>query len=217
MRSVGLMILAAGGSTRLGRPKQLLEYQGRSLIVRAAQAALSSSCTPIAVVLGAYAQAIEREVCQLPVQVVENPDWRQGMGTSIKMGLHALAEAGGGKFPDTDGVMITLGDQPSVTGSLLDEMAEAFDMYGGIIASAYCNTLGAPVIFDRAFYSELASLAPGQGAKRVIDRHPEAVHAVDFPGGVIDIDTEEDYEQLKKGEELILFERPGMTWSEGAD
>src|SRR6185503_16376101 len=90
MPSIGLIILAAGASTRLGKPKQLLRYGGKSLLFHAAQTAIASVCKPVVIVLGAYAELLKQEVQDLPVQVLENPHWQEGMGTSISTGIKAI-------------------------------------------------------------------------------------------------------------------------------
>jgi molybdenum cofactor cytidylyltransferase len=171
----------------------------------------------VVVVLGAYSDAIEHELRELPVNIVQNSKWQTGLGSSIKTGLEVLSAMETASAAPTDGVLLMLGDQPFITATQLDEMARCYSVNGGIVASAYCNTLGAPVIFGPEFHQELASLEPGQGAKCVIDRHPGCVKAIDCAAGVVDIDTQEDYDQLVKSDSLMLFRRPGISWSEGAD
>jgi molybdenum cofactor cytidylyltransferase len=196
MRQVGIIILAAGGSTRLGRPKQLLAFQGRSLIRRVTLTALASICRPVVVVLGAYAGSIKVELLDLPVTLVCNSEWEAGIGSSIKLGLKAMATMESATALQTEAALFMLGDQPFITPAFLNELAGAFSVSGGIVASAYHNTVGVPAVFGANFHGELVSLPRGQGAKCIMTRHPEKVHAIDFPEGVIDIDTQEDYELL---------------------
>src|SRR4028119_223468 len=150
--SVGLIILAAGASTRMGTPKQLLLYQGRSFVRHIAEVANTSVCQPITVVLGANAERIKPEISQLPVQIIENQQWAEGMSSSIRVGLEALNAMN----QNLDAVAIALCDQPFVSSQLLDRIVEAYRFTGKpIIACEYSGTLGVPVLFSRALFSEL--------------------------------------------------------------
>jgi molybdenum cofactor cytidylyltransferase len=196
MQPVGLVILAAGGSTRLGHPKQLVAYQGRSLLRHATEVAVGSLCHPVVVVLGAHAAALETEVRDLPVRVTENRDWVQGMATSLRRGLQVLEDT----EPDIGAAVITLCDQPCVSPRAIDALVEAYRSgVAPIVASAYDGILGVPALFDRRFFPELLALEGEAGARRVIARHPRRVHAVLLPGGGQDIDTPQDCERLQTG------------------
>ncbi|HEY9651446.1 MAG TPA: nucleotidyltransferase family protein, partial [Coleofasciculaceae cyanobacterium] len=120
--TIGLMILAAGSSTRMGMPKQLLLYQGCSFIRHIVEVAIASVCQPIAVVLGANAERIKPEVSQLPVQIVENQQWKEGMSSSIRVGLEALLTMN----QNLDAVAIALCDQPFVSSQTLNQLVEAY-------------------------------------------------------------------------------------------
>lgn len=193
VRSVGLVILAAGASTRLGRPKQLLPYRGRSLLRHAAETAVGSTCRPILVVIGAHAAELAGEVSDLPVHVVENPRWPRGMGTSLRAGLEALEAVG----PEVGAVVITLCDQPLLSTAIIDSLVRAHrDSGRPIVASEYGGVLGAPALFDRILFGELLTPKDAGGAKEIIARHRADVCSVPFPGGAIDIDTPQDYEGL---------------------
>ena len=193
MRPVGLLILAAGGSSRLGRPKQLVEYRGRSLLRHVAEAAVGSSCRPIVVVLGAQAAQLEAELRTLPIHVAENPQWARGMASSLRRGLETLEAIGG----EIGAAVILLCDQPLVTARTIDALAEAWRTVGKrIIASEYAGVAGVPALFDRSLFPELLALEGEAGARRVIARHPDEVHRVPFPDGIVDIDTPQDCEQL---------------------
>jgi molybdenum cofactor cytidylyltransferase len=192
--TIGLMILAAGASTRMGTPKQLLAYRGCSLIRHMAEVAIASVCQPIAVVLGAHAEQIKPEISQLPVQIVENQQWTEGMSSSIWVGLEALLAVN----QDLEAVAIALCDQPFVSSQTLDRIVEAYRFTGNpIIASEYAGTLGVPVLFSRSLFSELMALKSNEGAKKLIKKHIHEVFSVPFPEGSIDIDTPTDYEQLQ--------------------
>ncbi|HAA29615.1 MAG TPA: 4-diphosphocytidyl-2C-methyl-D-erythritol synthase [Cyanobacteria bacterium UBA8553] len=192
--SVGLIILAAGASTRMGTPKQLLLYQGRSFVRHIAEVAIASVCHPITIVLGANAQQIKPEVSQLLVQVVENPQWSQGMSSSLRVGIEALNTVS----QNLDAVVITLCDQPFVSSKILNRIVETYHSTGQlIIASEYAGTLGVPALFSRTLFSELMDLKHTEGAKKIIIKHKNEVFSVPFPDGSIDIDTPNDYEQLQ--------------------
>jgi molybdenum cofactor cytidylyltransferase len=210
--TVGLIILAAGASTRMGTPKQLLTYRGRSFIRhitesaicasqrstersrRSQRFAIASVCQPIAVVLGANAEQIKPEISQLPVQIVENQQWAEGMSTSIRVGLEALLAMN----PNLEAVAIALCDQPFVSSQILDRIVEAYHFTGKpIIASEYAGTLGVPVLFSHTLFSEIMALKSNEGAKQLIKRHIHEVFSIPFPEGSIDIDTPNDYEQFQ--------------------
>ena len=192
--TVGLIILAAGASTRMGTPKQLLAYRGCSFIRHMAEVAIASVCQPIVVVLGANAEQIKPEISQLPVQIVENQQWAEGMSASIRVGLEALLAVN----QNLEAVAIALCDQPFVSPQTLDRIVEAFHSTGKpIIASEYAGTLGVPVLFSRSLFSELMALKSNEGAKQLIKKHIHEVFSVPFPEGSIDIDTPTDYEQLQ--------------------
>jgi molybdenum cofactor cytidylyltransferase len=193
-RTVGLIILAAGASTRMGTPKQLLTYRGCSLIRHMAEVAIASVCQPIAIVLGANGERIKPEISQLPLQLVENQQWQEGMSSSIQVGLEALLAVN----QHLDAVAIALCDQPFVSPQTLNQLVEAYHLTGKpIIASEYAGTFGVPALFSRTLFSELMNLKNTEGAKQLIKRHIHEVFSIPFPDGAIDIDTPKDYEQLK--------------------
>ena len=198
MPGVGLIVLAAGGSSRLGHPKQLLPYRGRTLLRHAAETALASACRPIVVVLGASADRLHPEVAALEVLVAENPDWEQGMGSSIRVGLASLETSA----PDLIGVVLMLCDQPLITPPSLDALVQShLDTDSPLVASEYGGTHGVPAFFSRTLFPELRALRNVQGAKAVITAHaPEAI-ALPLPAGVWDVDTAADYERLRSQEE----------------
>jgi molybdenum cofactor cytidylyltransferase len=191
--SVGLILLAAGNSSRMGRPKQLLRYGDQSLITHIIQVALASQCEPILVVLGAYADQIESEISHFPIQIVHNSNWAEGMGESIKIGVKALCTLS--ELPEA--VILMLCDQPLVSDQLLDCLITKYKVSGKqMIVSAYADTLGVPALFSQAFYPELMSLKPNTGAKQLILQHCSDTEAIPFPEGATDLDTPTDYQQL---------------------
>jgi molybdenum cofactor cytidylyltransferase len=197
MRRVSLMILAAGCSSRLGQPKQLLSYRGRSLVRHAAETGLLSICDSVVVVLGAYADEVARELRPLPVKIAHNPNWNAGMGASIRTGVQALTTGiFRGAYPDA--VVITVCDQPFITAQDIDDIVRAHLISNsGIVASQYNETIGVPALFSRQYFSELLSLPDGAGAKSVMLRHADDLQEVALPGGSFDVDTADDFEKLQ--------------------
>jgi molybdenum cofactor cytidylyltransferase len=189
---IGVVILAAGASTRMGTPKQLLLYQGQTLIRRVVETALASVCNPVVVVLGANASVVGNEL-ELPVLVTRNREWETGMSSSVRAGVEALLAADG----DVEGVVMMLCDQPFVTAELIDELVEARHRTDrSIIATDYRETRGVPALFARELFPEIFRLSGDQGARQIIRNHPEDTAAVSFTDAAIDIDTRQDYDAL---------------------
>ena len=195
MSNIAAIILAAGASERMGEPKQLLPFQGRSLLRHAALTALASRCRSVFIVLGAQAERLAEEVNDLAVQIVENPAWADGMGTSIRAGIAALS------VENTDGALLMLCDQPLITAATLDELVTLYEQaQPSAVASAYAGALGVPALFSRALFPELLAL-PGQaGAKQVLLRHQAHVKAVAVAAGQLDVDTPADYARLRQAD-----------------
>lgn len=192
---IGVVILAAGNSSRMGSPKQVLRIKGESLLQRAARAAIRSQASPVVVVLGAYRRQIIRDLDDLPVEIVINPDWKKGMGSSIRSGLSHLLE----KAPDLKACIIMAADQPFLTRFLLNNLIQQFRYSNKqIIASEYNNTFGIPVLFERSMFDELIALPDKEGAKRIIIDNRTKMSSLPFPMGSFDIDTKEDFEKLKE-------------------
>lgn len=193
MPIVGLIVLAAGASTRMGTPKQLLLFQGRSLLRSIAEAAIASRCHPIVVVLGSQADRINLEVHSLDLDSVVNQEWAKGMGTSIAAGMTALNAI----ESDLDAVVIAVSDQPFVGSDLLNRLVESYQAtQSPIVASVYANTLGVPALFDRSFFTALMTIDRDVGARGLIEQNAEKVVRVPFPDGAIDVDTPAQYQQL---------------------
>ncbi|WP_392532320.1 NTP transferase domain-containing protein [Nostoc sp. C117] len=191
--TIAIMILAAGASTRMGTPKQLLLYQGRSFLQYTTEMAIASVCQPVVVILGANAEQIYPVIKQLPVKVVKNLDWSYGMNTSIKSGIEVL-----NNLPQKiEAVVITLCDQPFLSHQIINQLVDTYySTKKPIIACEYAGTLGVPALFNQRFFSELAGLKETSGAKKVINNNLNEVFSIPFPQGKIDIDTPKDYEQF---------------------
>ena len=189
----GLILLAAGGSRRLGAPKQLLaDSRGESLVRRAAQTALLSDCHPLVAVLGASAAEVQAELNDLPLLLVINPDWPTGLASSLKAGLTALTHDS-----RIDAVIVMLCDQPRVTSALLNSlMAAHADTGHQIVACEYGGTLGAPALFGQPLFASLMALTGDEGARRVIQSYLDPITRLPFPEGLLDIDTPQDAEKL---------------------
>ena len=190
----GIIILAAGRSKRLGRPKQLLQVEGSSLIKRAVTIALEIT-TKALVVTGAYEKEIIDELMALPIHSVHNNLFDEGIASSIRIGLSKMEE----NFPNLEGVIFIVCDQPYISVSLIEELIkEAAGANKGIVASAYGGTFGTPVLFKRRFFPLLKELQGDRGAKSLILKMMHEVMAVEFPEGVFDIDTIQDFKKFSK-------------------
>ncbi len=210
--SIGLILLAAGQSSRMSQPKQLLIYEGQTLLRRALEAAAGSSCHPIAVVVGSEPDAMipELDTTGLPqdaqVEIVFNLNWECGMGTSIRAGLQALQHR-----TELDAVIVTLCDQPMVTSALIETIIAAYrEADDCVVASEYGtgsidSGVGVPALFDSSLFPELLAIHPDEGAKRIILKHEDRLGRVLFPGGLVDIDTPADYNTL-----LTAPQHPGF-------
>lgn len=189
MDNIALVLLAAGGSTRMGSPKQLLPYEGRPLIRHAAETALASGCHPVVVVLGSHIDEVRPALDGLDVVVVENTDWQQGMGSSIRAGIS------GAQIMGCDGAILALADQPLVTPAILRRLVEEHEETGRpIIASEYGGTVGVPAFFARECFPKLTSLLPSEDSRATILANLEQSIRISCPEAETDIDTPEDYQ-----------------------
>ena len=184
----GVVLLAAGGSSRMGRTKGLLPYLGRTLIAHAARTALASGAAEVVVVLGADADALRRELAGLRVRIVVNAGWTEGMGSSLRLGIGALA-------PDLDGAVVALGDQPRVTPAHLRALAEGL-ADAPVVASSYDGVLGAPCAFARAEFARLLKAEGDAGMRAFVRSGEEPVATIAFAAANADVDTPESYQDL---------------------
>lgn len=187
-----LIILAAGESSRLGFPKQTLLYKGKTLIELAIESGLKSKCNPVIVILGANADKIEPGIKNYDIKIIHNPVWAEGMASSIRAGINYINDDN-----TITEAMIMLCDQPFVNRALIDSLLYKQQQTGGsIIACTYKDTIGVPALFKRSLFAELLLLQGHEGAKKVINNHPDDVATIPFEKGEIDIDTVADYENL---------------------
>lgn len=190
---IGTIILAAGASTRMGFPKQLLEVEQETLIHRISRIALSLAVGPVVVVLGANSTAVASAITDLPLRVVQNPQWETGMGSTLVAGLNKLIE----EFPNLHAVLTLLVDQPYISQDLLSRMLDQYLQQESLLMVAkYENTLGVPAIFSAPLFPELLQLQGQKGAKSLIRQYQKEAQLFPFPKGAIDLDTPEDWERF---------------------
>lgn len=190
--NIAILILAAGSSSRLGRPKQLLELQGKTLLQKSIESALEVSQN-VVVVLGANEQLIQPTISEYQIEIVLNNNWENGMSSSIQTGMSIIDDK------NYEAVLIMLCDQPFVDAPLLKKMIETFrQSEATILASSYENKIGVPAIFHSNLFPKLRQLSGQQGAKFLIKNNLEQTQEFTFEKGIIDIDTEAAWENYKK-------------------
>jgi molybdenum cofactor cytidylyltransferase len=183
------IVLAAGTSHRLGRPKQLIEFEGETLLNRTLRLVREGGADPVIAVLGAYIDRI-RPTLPPQIHVVENSEWQSGMASSIRAGIRALD-------PSAPGVLLLLCDQPHLTAAHLRALAAAFSAQPPVIAaSRYAGARGTPAAFPGSLFPALAALTGDHGARPILAQPPCAFIEVDLPGGEADIDLPGDLAQL---------------------
>ena len=187
------LVLAAGLSRRLGRPKQLLSVSGEPLIRKTVRQVLASSLEQTFIVVGELAGEIATAVADLPVQIVVNPDAALGQSTSVRAGLAALS-------PDTEAAVFVLGDQPEVEPRVIDALIESWRAERPpVVVPQYMEGVSNPVLFDRRLFPELAAIEGDVGARAVVLAHRAAGDLKVVPVDVhapADVDTEGDYRAL---------------------
>ena len=188
------MVLAAGSSSRMGTPKQLLRVGSRTLLRRSVEEAIASSVSATFVVVGVEAERMRNELADLPVVFVENARFAQGIGTSICAGIGAIER----ETSAFDAVVLLTCDQPHVSVSLIDRLiAEHEARSAALVASSYAGTVGIPALFAREYFSALRELPSERGAKEILLRQRDRVVAVEFEAGAVDLDTPAEYEQFR--------------------
>lgn len=199
---VAAIVLAAGGSTRMGQFKQLLPIGGQFLVRRVTEAVCAVDLAQVVVVVGAQAEAVTKALAGLPVDIVVNEAWAAGMSTSIKAGLRAL-------HSEVQATLIVLADQPTLTPNLLKALVDRYHATGAhIIAPFYQGRRGNPVLFDRALFPELLAVEGDQGGRALLIRHQHEIECVeiDDPAVILDVDTRQDYEKAQELESEIREE-----------
>lgn len=191
--SLSILLLAAGSSSRLGQSKQLITIEGKSLLLRSTTISLEV-CSEVAVVLGHEFEKHKSEIEHLPILIIQNHDWQNGMGRSLKTGFNSILE----KWPRTDYILVLVCDQPFLTTNHLNRLIEKAGISSKkIVCSSYKKVWGVPALFKKELFENLKQIEDGEGAKKIIQHLSGNVDSVEFEGGEIDIDTPEDLEKLK--------------------
>jgi molybdenum cofactor cytidylyltransferase len=189
----GIIILAAGNSSRMGKPKQLLNYKGKTLLQTVIDEALKTDCKPFVVVLGANAEEIASKHNNDQIHFVINESWESGMASSIAAGLSSVID----NNIEIESVIIAVSDQVFIKMTNFSHLIEKQNETGkNIVASKYAETIGTPVLFRKHYFDALLSLKGTDGAKKLLKQYSKDVEAVPFELGEIDIDTETDYNNL---------------------
>jgi len=192
--NVTAIILAAGQSKRMGRQNKLLtEIDGRAMVARAVDAVTASSVRTVNVVLGHEAESVKKALKGRPVNFIENPDYADGLSTSLKRGLSALPR-------ETDAALICLGDMPRITTTEIERLITGFkpNQRHSICVPTYNGKRGNPVLIGRRFFPEIRDIAGDIGARSLIDAYPEFIHEIEMEsdGILLDIDTPEALAKL---------------------
>ncbi|MBL7770861.1 MAG: nucleotidyltransferase family protein [Flavipsychrobacter sp.] len=190
-----IVILAAGQSSRLGEAKQLLPYKGKSLLVQAVDTALATEIRPVVVVLGARNETLSKELTEKEVVIALNENWEEGMGSSLRCGLLKAQQVA----PETNAVIFMVCDQPHVSPELLVQLIKTNEeTLKPIVASSYGEQSGTPAFFSSKVFPALLEIKGDTGARKLIKQYADEVATIPFPEGIIDIDTQSDYQTLLK-------------------
>ncbi|MBL0742392.1 nucleotidyltransferase family protein [Chryseolinea lacunae] len=191
---IGVVVLAAGASTRMGRSKQLLTIEAMPLLARTAKIALASEADEVTVVLGANTPAHREVLTALPVSIVENKYWEAGMGSSIKAGLQQILHT----WPYIDAVLFMVCDQPEVTTHHLNDLINHYrDSNSAVVASFYSGSAGVPALFGKVLFDDLLKIEDREGAKKIIQQNANQLATIDFPEGAVDLDTPADVQKFE--------------------
>ena len=195
---IGVVILAAGSSRRLGYPKQLVEFRKKSLLQHSIDVAESLELDCRILMLGAKAEEIQKKIDSRSCKVVINENWEEGMGTSINQGVTEALKT----EQELDHILVLLSDQPFVSKEKIQDLIRVqLNSNKPATFSEYVGEVGVPAIFSREVFQELQKLQKDQGAKKLILNNEITYETVKFEGGNFDVDTAEDVEILKQMEE----------------
>ena len=191
------IVLAAGASLRLSRPKQLLTLDGETLLARTIRLACEADADPVLLILGAHAAAISVSAPTHQVVTILNADWQEGIASSVRAGVRALQSC----LPDATGTLLLVCDQPRLSAAHLRNLIHTFDSSDGaaVVASTYSGARGIPAIFPRLLFARLLALTGDKGARSILADPRCAILEVPFAGGEIDIDSAADLDQLSRG------------------
>lgn len=193
-RFISAVVLAAGRSTRFAneKPKQLIRFEGKPMVRRAAEAALASKASEVIVVTGFQQARVAAEVRHLGVECVYNRRYEEGLSTSVRTGLWAISDR-------SSAVLFIPCDQPRLDVGTLDRLVDAYRHGGGaILVPSAGGRRGAPVLFDRRYFAELAAISGDEGGRQILERHPGEVVQVELrdEAPLLDFDTVEELEDL---------------------
>jgi CTP:molybdopterin cytidylyltransferase MocA len=187
--SIAAVILAAGASSRLGAPKQLIDFRGEPLVRRATRAAVEAEASPVVVVLGADAPSIAPLLEGLGhVSTAVNEQWQSGLAASVAVGMREVQRL----CPRCDAVLITTADQPLVGGEALRALLDAYEGDARLVAAEYSGTIGVPAVIGSEYFDALLALEGDAGAGRWLRSRVSEVRRVPLPEAAVDIDTAED-------------------------
>lgn len=194
-KNIATLIMAAGSSSRMGEPKQLLKWKDTTLIETAISTVLELHCANIMVILGAHYHKIKPIIENYAVKTVYNKNWKKGLGNSIAFGVNHIKNN-----YQVEGVLVVLADQPLIHSTYLKGILDIFETdKNQIIATNYQNRkLGVPALFDKSYFQELSSIDGDKGAKSILEKYSDVVITTTLATNVFDIDTEEDYKKLKE-------------------
>ena len=192
--SVSIIILAAGKSTRMGLPKQLLPMRGTTLLQHTIDTALGSKSQDVRVVIGAEADQVRAKVPEGKFKYIVNPKWQDGMSTSIRAGVASLAD-------DVDAAVISLCDQPFLSSQIFNLLIDAFaSSEKSIVTCEFDGQISPPTLFANKHFPELFALQGDAGARKVVMTHLDSVARIPFPSGSVDLDTPQDYRNFLQKE-----------------
>lgn len=194
--AIPAIILAAGASRRLGRPKQLLQVDGETLLARTILAARQGGAHPVLVILGAHAHQISASVPLNDVVTVINPDWQEGIASSVRVGIHSLLSC----VPDATAALLLVSDQPRLGPAHVHELLENFHpgSAAAAIASIYGGVRGIPAVFPRALFPRLLHLSGDKGARAILADPQYSILEVPFADGEFDVDSPADLDNLNE-------------------
>jgi molybdenum cofactor cytidylyltransferase len=190
---ISAIVLAAGESKRMGRPKQLLAWQGKTLLRHVLESLMKSNADEIILVLGHEAEAIRKSLPPFQIKIVINPDYQQGMASSLRQGLLAID-------PRSEAFLVLLADQPGIGPEIMNRMIRDFQQANpkrGIVRPVYRGLQGHPVLISVRYLQEAIQLQGDVGARQILMNHPEDILEMDVDQDVVlkDIDTPEEYQK----------------------
>jgi molybdenum cofactor cytidylyltransferase len=191
----GVMILAAGEASRMGKAKMILPFKKTTILAHLIEEIIAVEPNIVQLVTGYYHDLIQAQINTNKVNIIQNQDYKLGMSSSIQVGLTAMLKA----CPGLDFLVIVVSDQPFLNRAiLLNLLNKQIQTTKGIIASTYNGVMGTPVLLSSAYFTHLCNLTGDKGARIILQQFPADVATIDFELGALDIDTKEDYEQLCK-------------------